>query len=150
MPVARFLSFPRAPAAARRRPKHRPSSPLSLPPFTRNSPFSLHVCAFERFRRSSPARVASLSAPVRRPLRFRPYRSLFPFFRPGSTLFPDPLRSSPLAVARRPSPRRAGALPLSWFDRGRCLKLESRRVSRIRRTFADPPRAVRSDENPAE
>lgn len=48
-----------------------------------------------------------------------------------------PPPSSPRRHRRRHHPD-GGADVTSSFDRGRCLELESRRVGRIRRTFADP------------
>lgn len=51
--------------------------------------------------------------------------------------FSLPAMRTPPSSPRRHHPD-GGADVTSSFDRGRCLELESRRVGRIRRTFADP------------
>lgn len=63
-----------------------------------------------------------------------------------TTDFSLPAMRTPPSSPRRHHPD-GGADVTSSFDRGRCLELESRRVRRIRRTFADP--GARSLGNPS-
>lgn len=143
-----LLSFP--PSASRTS-----SSPFYYPTIT----VGVHLPAVSSpcpplLRASLPSCICPAGAPAILPglLPFLPSRSHF-LASPAYTGLPRPL---PTSLFRRCVPHHrhpaatiptAGADVTSSFDRGRCLELESRRVRRIRRTFADP--GVRSLGNPS-
>lgn len=138
-PLPLPLLFPAAASRAR--------SPPPPPPryFTPPSPPFFPAASFP----SLPSPLPLSRVPRRRPGHPSWFTSLFtvslahfPAFlaHTGSHTIVDfslPAMRTPPSSPRRHHPD-GGADVTSSFDRGRCLELESRRVGRIRRTFADP------------